>query len=245
MVDKPIESLINDNYVYAKVLDYFGVAFYESRKKTLRQVCQEYEIDEQKLASVLEKTSNRSNPHQLNFRDYPSVLIIEYLKHAHQVFVKEKLPYLARMIESLPLDATIEITEDLKAVFPLFVNDFINHIHEEEDRLFTYIITLEQFLKSGRKRSKVQSIMNSFSIQQFALHHDHSDTELKGIRGITNHFDTRLIHDLQLKVIFKELQQFDQELLVHANIENNILFPQALNLEKKVNHLLHSKISFN
>jgi len=40
--------------------------------------------------------------------------------------------------------------------------------------------------------------------------------------------------DTHLKVIYQELQAFEKDLFVHARIENEVLFPKALNLEAKV-----------
>ena len=48
------------------------------------------------------------------------------------------------------------------------------------------------------------------------------------------------IKDLHLKVVFQELQEFDDELSLHSDIENNILFPKALKLEKKVSKILEN-----
>lgn len=245
MVEKPIETLINENFIYARVLHYFGVEFYESRSKTLKEICDENAIDRAQLVAMLAKAENRRSPEYLELKAYPAVLIIAYLKHAHQVFVKDKLPYLARLINDLDAVNDHPVKEDLKTVFPLFVNDFVHHIHEEEDHLFSHIHILEKFLKTNQNRQKVQKMTQSFSIQEFALQHNHSDNEMKGIRGITNNYSTDEIDDLKLKVIFKELQAFDKELDVHANIENDILFPKALNLEKQVNYVLNSTLSLN
>lgn len=240
MVDKPIETLINENFVYAKVLHYFGVEFYESRSKTLKEVCEENEIDHSQLVAMLAKAENRRSPEYLELKNYPAVLIIAYLRHAHQVFVKEQLPYLAKLISNLDLEHDQAIAADLRTVFPLFINDFVHHIHEEEDHLFSHIQMLEKFLKTNQNGQEVQEKTQSFSVQKFALDHNHSDNEMKGIRGITNNYNTEEIDDLQLKVIFQELQAFDKELDLHANIENDILFPKALNLEKQVNDILKS-----
>lgn len=245
MVDKPIEALINENFIYAKVLHFFGVEFYNSRSKTLKEVCDENNIDEAQLKAMLEKAESRRSPEYLELKDYPAILIIAYLKHAHQVFVKDKLPYLAKLISKLKPDHDKVIAHDLKMIFPLFVDDFVKHIHEEEDRLFSHIKILEKFLRTNKDRPKVQKMTDSFSIQKFALEHNHSDNEMKGIRGITNNYNTKEIEDIQLKVIFRELEAFDKELDVHANIENDILFPKALNLEKQVNYMLNSTLSLN
>jgi len=245
MEEKSLEILVNENFVYAKVLDYFGVKFYEDRNKTLSQVCQENSIDLTKMVAILEKSSSRRAPEYLDLRNYPARLIVEYLKHSHQVFIKDTLPYILRKIEELDQDHKQELARDLKLILPLFVEDFIHHIYEEEDRFFTYVCELEKMVNGLVKPQSLLKKIDSFSIQEFALHHSDSDHDMKGIRGITDQYNIDLIEDTQLKVVFMELHRFDEELVRHANIENDILFPKALELEKKARQVMSSKFGLN
>lgn len=245
MKDKSIELLVNENFVYAKVLDYFGVEYYKSKNKTLLEVCESHKIDPNQLLEVIDGAQQRRDVDSLEFKKYPARLIIGYLKHTHELFIKDRLPFILRQINALNTSLDQGLIGDLKMVLPMFVDDFIHHIYEEEDRLFTYISDLECFVTGKNASVKMLANMDSFSIQEFALHHGDSDDEMKGIRGITNQYNTKDIEDIQLKVIFKELQAFDNELNKHAYIENNILFPKALTLEKQAKEKLRKTFSMN
>jgi regulator of cell morphogenesis and NO signaling len=246
MVDnKSIELLVNENFLYAKVLEYFGVAFYESRKKTLAEVCLENNIDQTQLIEVLESTGNKKKGEFLALNNYPARLMIAYLKHSHQHFVKDHLPSILRRINAIKGEEDADLIHDLKVILPMFIDDFVHHIYEEEDRLFSYISTLESFVSEKTSAIQVQAKINSFSIQEFALHHSNSDGEMSGIRGITKNYDIDTISDLQLKVLYQELDAFDQELAHHAYIENDILFPKAIQLEKRAKELLDETSRMN
>jgi regulator of cell morphogenesis and NO signaling len=88
--------------------------------------------------------------------------------------------------------------------------------------------------------------MERYSIQNLAIGHDIDDDEMQGIRKITNDYclDT-LDNNLHLRVVYAELQRFEKELCTHARIENEILFPKALMLEKEVKRMLKGKTRFN
>lgn len=245
MKNKSIEILINENFVYAKVLDYFGVEYYKSKNKTLQEVCLEHRIDLSQLLDVINRAQDRSTIAPADLIKFPARLIIGYLKHAHELFIKDRLPFILRQINALDAPADVELVNDLKMILPMFVDDFIHHIYEEEDRLFSYISDLENFVNGRHSSTKVLGNIDSFSIQEFALHHGDSDDEMKGIRGITGEYQTEAIEDIQLKVIFKELQAFDEELTKHAHIENNVLFPKALMLEKQAQEKLTLTFSQN
>ncbi|UXP33238.1 iron-sulfur cluster repair di-iron protein [Reichenbachiella agarivorans] len=245
MQHKSIESIVNENFVYAKVLDFFGVEFYQSRNKTLEQVCAEYNITVDQLKSVMENKKSNQAIDFLALKNYPIRVVIEYLKHSHQVFIKDSLPFLLKVVNNLDTMTSSELQEDLKLVMPMFVEDFIHHIYEEEDKLFAYVLELDHFVNTKNYASNPLTKYGSFSIQEFALHHHDSDDEMAGIRGITNSYNTQEITHVQLKVLFKELNSFDQRLKDHARIENDILFPRALELEKRTKLLFQSKVNQN
>ena len=72
------------------------------------------------------------------------------------------------------------------------------------------------------------------SLKNIAKEHLEEDSEMAGIRGLTSNYSYKNIENLHLKVIFQELEAFDKELNIHSEIENAILFPRALDLEKSV-----------
>lgn len=242
---KSIEILVNENFLYAKVLEYFGVEYYKSKDKTLQEVCKENKIDEHHLIEVFESSHTSNDASALEFNKYPARLIIAYLKHSHQHFVKDRLPSILKQVSVIESEKDQELINDLKLVLPMFIEDFVHHIFEEEDRLFNYISALESFIHDKVSATQIQSKINAFSIQEFALHHSDSDGEMSGIRGITNNYKTDSIQDLKLQVLYQELSLFDKELAHHASIENDVLFPKAILLEKQAKEILNTASKLN
>ena len=76
--------------------------------------------------------------------------------------------------------------------------------------------------------------MKKISLKNIAKEHLEEDSEMAGIRGLTRNYSYQNIENLHLKVIFQELEAFDKELDIHSVIENKILFPRAIDLEKSV-----------
>jgi regulator of cell morphogenesis and NO signaling len=48
-----------------------------------------------------------------------------------------------------------------------------------------------------------------------------------------------------VKVLYKELQEFERNLSTHARIENEILFPKAMALENKVKQFFFERSKLN
>lgn len=238
-----ITEIVEQDNVRAYVLYYFGIRFYEYSDKTLEEVCRDRGLNVNQVVQELESPNHVLSEESLPLVSYPIDLIIEYLKHAHFLFVKHKLPYISKLVESFnPGDTHAAIAKDLKTLFPLFVDDFIHHIYEEEDTLFRYISLLD---KVGRERynpSRLFYMMERHSLRRFSAEHEVHDDEMEGIRKITNDYSVNADTPLHVRVIYSELKELEKSLQTHARIENEILFPKAMVLENKVKQMFQEKI---
>lgn len=244
--DKSIAQLVDENYVHAYVLFYFGIRFNEHPEFTLEEACKKKGL---KLDQVIRELENPSHVMEtdLPLMSYPIDLIIEYLKHSHFLFIKHKLPYIAKLVDGFHAqhpDYTA-VERDLKIVFPLFVEDFIHHIYQEEDTLFKYIKALERASKGKYIPTRLYYLIEKHSVQKFAMEHEVHDDEMLGIRKITKDYHLTNDAPLHVKVIYNELKEFEKTLITHARIENEILFPKAMALENKVKQAFFAKSSEN
>jgi regulator of cell morphogenesis and NO signaling len=244
---KKINELVSENHVFASVLYYFGVGYYDYEEKTLHEVCEENGLDYQQVVNSLESVNKRGEEFDLFLLSYPVPLIIEYLKHKHHEFVKKKLPFIATLINHLQGRDNLqkEVVNDLQFVFPLFIEDFIRHIYKEEDTFFQYILDLEAALKGNFKPGKLLKSLEENSLQRYAIEHDVHEDEMRGIRNITHNYQLFEGMGLEFKVLYKELQAFEKMLEVHAKVEDEVLFPKALELERRVRLMMQSKIRLN
>ncbi len=241
---RTIADLVEDNYVYAHVLYYFGIRFYEYADDTLEQACRRRGLN---VFQVMHSLENAHRPNQANLialENLPIDLVIEYLRHTHAVFVKQTLPYMAHLVETLRYESAACV-KDLQLLFPLFVEDFIIHIHEEEDTVFRFIHLLQQARQRTISTGKVFFELEKKSVQHFAVDHETHDDEMAGIREITNQYTLPSNSTQHLKVVFAELNAFETDLLTHARIENEILFPKALVLENEVKDFLRQTAVLN
>lgn len=242
-----IGELVDQDKIRAHVLFYFGIKFYEYSEQTLEQVCQEKGLSVDIVVRELESPNENFQESDLPLISYPIDLIIEYLKHTHHLFIKHKLPYIGRLVESFKANHTEYdlIEKDLKALFPLFLEDFIHHIYEEEDTLFKYIRILERAGRGHFNPSELYQLMEKHSLQRCALEHEAHDEEMRGIRKITKDYHLTQDAPLHVKVIYNELIQFEKSLKLHAQVENEILFPKAMALENEVKKKFFEKARLN
>ncbi len=254
MWDKSLAEIVTENYNYGAVLYQFGIDFFKYPYKTLASVCISQHISPNLVVRELEfKTQhNREQAQLVHFErlaKYPVDMVIDYLKQAHRIFMRYRLPYMADLINHTALPHTdspyFEIVSDLKIAFPLFAEDFIHHILEEESEIFSHVMRLDDVVYHRLPISKIYFAMEKYRIATFAASHTIYDDDMAGIREMTNNYQINTDTPFLIKVLYTELLAFEQELSQHANIENQILIPKALKLEAMVKKIFQEKAKFN
>jgi regulator of cell morphogenesis and NO signaling len=163
----------------------------------------------------------------------------------HRVFVKEKLPYFSALIQDLHYAKDDKRIVDLKWVFPYFLEDFVQHIVEEEDHFFTYV---KRMVKATDKKTIPASLwmeMENKSIATYALQHSLEDDDMAGIRALSHQYRELPSDTLPLRVLYYELKAFEKELQFHAGVENEVLFPKAYAIESNLRSMLHHQKGSN
>ena len=229
MIDKTISMLLAENPTHGRVLHSLGVDFEVHYDRSLAEVCKAFKWNQKAIVKAfeLEELNTKSTYEDLKKRSLGE--LINYLKQSHVTFIKECLPYIGALIDKLKGPAPL-IT-DLKLVFPLFFEDFVTHIHEEEDGLFDYIKTLVG-IKQGKVINPLKKLYRLREINLATIALDHKDEdEMKSMRALVAELpETAFIMGL----VKKEFQVFDQLLQFHAEIEDQLLFPKAIAMEKQI-----------
>jgi regulator of cell morphogenesis and NO signaling len=241
-----IRDLVSENYVFAAVLHYFGISFFQYELQSLDEVCKRFKVNPAVLIAELETWAARKEPTSEELYLHPIEVLVAYLKRKHYYFLRQELPFLSDMVAGINEDKEYgSILADLRMMFPLFVEDFIHHIHEEESRLFQRIKLLHEIEAGEYRLNDALQILNNNPISKLAEAHEAHDDEMEGIRLLTKDYWLPEDAPVSMKVLYHELQNFEKELIMHAQIEDQLLFPKAVELEKEVLRKVNKQIRSN
>ncbi len=242
-----IIDLVSENYVFAAVLHYFGISFFQYEQNSLQDVCRKFKINPNQLIDELESWAMRREPSNEELYLHPIEVLVSYLKRKHYYFVRQELPFLSNMVTGIQAEPSLyaNVLADLRILFPLFVEDFIHHIHEEESKLFQRINLLHEIEENKFSLKDAVFILEKTPITELSEAHEIHDDEMEGIRKLTNDYKLDETAPLSIKVLYHELRKFESELSMHAQIEDQLLFPKAVELEKEVLRKIKTKIRYN
>ncbi|HZG71071.1 MAG TPA: hemerythrin domain-containing protein, partial [Chondromyces sp.] len=114
-----------------------------------------------------------------------------------------------------------------------FLEDMLLHLEKEEQVVFPYIRTIVACKKNGTALPSAISSIRS-PIQVMEEEHQIAGDELRFFRSLTNNYTLPFDACNSYKLLFDKMLAFEEDLFQHIHLENNILFPKALELEKEV-----------
>ncbi|KAF0248559.1 MAG: hypothetical protein FD167_2037, partial [bacterium] len=120
----------------------------------------------------------------------------------------------------------------IKDLFSFLCQDLATHLTKEEEVLFPYIIELETAVSQREPipYSRFGSVKNP--VQMMMYEHDQVGDLLKELHSLSDGYTTPSDGCASYSVLYSGLKELELDLHKHIHLENNILFPKAVKLEK-------------
>ena len=112
--------------------------------------------------------------------------------------------------------------------------DLETHMTKEERVLFPYVIRMEAAAKQQVPlfRPSFGTVANP--VRLMMLEHDRAGELLKKIRRLSSDYATPADACVSYKTLYAALEELEKDLHQHIHLENNILFPKAVEMEPTV-----------
>jgi regulator of cell morphogenesis and NO signaling len=211
-----------------------GIDFCCGGKKTVQQVCDEKGLDQEKIEAELRQLSGTSaSAKPLPYNEWGLNFLVDYIINTHHAYVRRRLPEImgyAIKVASVHGKEHPELFEIRYLVKELNA-DLMSHMAKEECVLFPYI----KMLASGKVmdgQPVFSGIQNPIDVMQ--MEHEAAAGFIEEMKGLSNNFAIPTDACATYTVFYKMLSEFEDDLHIHVHLENNILFPKALLLEKNL-----------
>ena len=172
----------------------------------------------------------------LNLSSWPLDLLVDYIERTHHNYIKGKVPILLKYLEKIS-EVHGERHPELIEIYDLFLHsamDLKMHLNKEEYILFPFIRQLAEHEKSGQhiEPGHFGTVQNPIEMmkEEHVKEGERFDTISKLSGGYAVPEDTCDTY----RVAYSMLNEFEEDLHKHIHLENNILFPKAIQLEKSL-----------
>lgn len=235
--ERTVGQIVTEDYRSAQVFRNFGLDFCCGGNMTIEEACTKKEIDPQKVREALRSLDEKNGEKQHNYNEWSLDFLVDYIVNNHHKYTRSKLPEIGIYAKKVA-KVHGERHEELKEIyyeFTMLHTEIFNHLDKEERILFPYIKKLVEAEKSGEQPDTPEFGMAANPISMMEEEHDEAGTSMAKIRKLSNDFTPPEDACTTYRVLFENLEGFEKDLHKHVHLENNILFPKALELEKKLN----------
>ena len=122
---------------------------------------------------------------------------------------------------------------EIQKLFTLLANDLEPHMLKEERILFPYIAGLEEAVSLGRRPAPPMFGTVRNPVRMMMSEHDVAGDILRKVRETSSNFKLPSDACISYQTLYSALEGFEQDLHQHIHLENNILFPRAVEIEEQ------------
>jgi len=234
--NKTIADIVRSDYRTADVFAKHGIDYCLGNEKLL-ETCASQNLDYNSILDELEaatKTITISN--SLHFSEWRVSFLIDYIINVHHAYMHQAAPAIETSLLSFVERHKKKYPEINKALF-LFRELsvlLVTHSRHEEEIIFPYIRQIESTHR--RKETYGNLFVRTLRkpLSNIEKEHDVIMSILKEIKTLTNDYSCPADASADLSAIYHKLEEFHSDMLQHTHLEDDILFPKAIEMEKEL-----------
>ncbi|HYT67253.1 MAG TPA: iron-sulfur cluster repair di-iron protein [Vicinamibacterales bacterium] len=228
-----IREIVANDYRTAAVFQRFGLDFCCNGCRTVEQGCRDAGADENALLRELDAVLNTAAGAAPRFADWNPPALVTYIIANHHGYVRNALPALlqhTRKIAGVHGERHTELAHIARLVERI-ADEMTDHMAKEEHILFPFIVALAEAAGAGcpAPRPPFGTVENP--IRMMEQEHRFVGDAMAEIRSLTDGYRVPEDACTTYRVCLQELEAFETDLHAHVHLENNILFPKAVEIE--------------
>ena len=233
-----VSEIVRQDYRTASVFRKHNIDFCCGGKWSLGMVCEMNDLKYESLKAELEnatRTIQLSNT--LRFDQWRVDFLTEYIINIHHHYLRDSLPKIREYLITFAdghLNKFPYLSEVLKG-FNYLYKDIFPHLDQEEEILFPYIRHIAHAYESKESYASLLVRTLRKPVEE-VMHHEHESISktLYQLRELTENYTPPENACVSHRVAFSMLKELDNDLVQHIYLENNILFPKAVEMEKEL-----------
>lgn len=170
-----------------------------------------------------------------NVQSLPLAELSEYIVNKHHVFTRNEMQRLTELFGKVCSKHGTNHPElvEMQSEFQTLCSELGPHMMKEENILFPYIARLETAVQQNGPVpfAPFGTVQNPIAVMM--KEHDAAGEILKRMRGLANDFNAPEDACISYQTLYAPLAEIEADLHQHIHLENNILFPKALEMENK------------
>ena len=230
-----IGQLVAQDYRTAAVFKKYGIDFCCNGGRTVEEACRKKNTDTGRvlgeIAAVMAQTENTAD----DYKAWPLDMLSQYIEQKHHRYVEKQIPvlqaYLAKLCK-VHGNAHPELHE-IHALFNASAAELSVHMKKEELLLFPQVRKMVAARSAGNLAFAPPFGSFQNPIRMMMLEHSGEGDRFRKISELSHQYTVPPDGCNTYRVTYALLKEFENDLHLHIHLENNILFPGAVEMESQ------------
>lgn len=203
--------------------------------RSLSDACAVAGVSVDEVERLLEQAANVSAEMPPGVQTGTLAGLIDYIVEKHHAFTREEMERITALAEKVASKHGENHPELLgvRSLFQQLCEDLRPHMFKEEMILFPYVKQSEQAAAAGRPAPDTPFGTVGNPIRMMMFEHDAAGDILRELRATTSDYSVPPDGCISYRTLYEALEGFEKDLHQHIHLENNVLFPRAVELEQK------------
>lgn len=224
-----------------RIFEKLGIDYCCGGTKSLADACAARNLSALEVMQQLEEEAekNGAQTHQpAGFSQLTLTELITYITTRHHTFTKQELARLSTLMDkvcSVHGQNHHELLR-LQVLFNEMAADLAPHMMKEEMVLFPHIVRMEDAVRHNQLPLQPPPFMTVRNpVRMMSLEHDKAGDLLRSMREESANYTVPTDACISYRTLYQALEELERDLHQHIHLENNILFPRAIEMEEAIN----------
>ncbi|MDP4131589.1 MAG: DUF542 domain-containing protein [Bacteroidota bacterium] len=237
-----VSDIVAKDYRTAVVFWKYDIDFCCGGRLPLEKACLARDLNLQSVKHELEQVIQQGSvAYSLKYSEWNLDFLMDYIVHVHHAFLKTTLPLFGIRIQEFGArhEGKYSYLPELIDIFRKLEMEIWPHLSQEEEIAFPYIRQMEYAYNNKEAYAGLLVRTLSKPVEELIKHNHRLMTEyLKRIREITGNYTAPVNACITHKAVYTLLGEIDRDLSQHLHLENDILLPKAIAMEKELRLLV-------
>lgn len=233
--ERTVADVVTENIKAAHIFKKHGIDFCCGGGISIAKACEKAKVDPSILEAELVNLDNAPD-RASDYNSWKLDFLTDHIINVHHHYVEENSPLLLQYSKRVNHVHGHHYTElaEIESLVTQVVQAMAAHQKKEELILFPFIKKLVKAEREGTAVPPIHfgSVENPITMME--EEHEEAGEILRRISELSDNYTPPQGACNTYRAFYAKLDEFEQDLHHHIHLENNILFPKALNLEKKM-----------
>lgn len=232
--NKTVGEIVRLDFRAADVFSNYGIDFCCGGKISVAEACSNAKTDESLVIRELENLKNQTGSAVHDFDSWNIGFLADYIQNTHHQYVSKAIPLILPLAQKVAdvHGANHSEVVVINELFQDLSDELLAHMQKEEQILFPYIKKLVASESAGSCDDPACFGTIASPISVMEDEHENAGVILKQLSNLSDGYTTPEDACNTFRVLYGKLKEFEDDLHRHIHLENNILFPKAIELEK-------------